>query len=165
MKKIYASFKDKVLQVYMILAVAALVVMIIACFYQVFGRYVLNASPGWTEELSRFTFIWLSALGSTIDLDRGAHASITILSERLPNISRKVLTLILHIVVAVIAVLLIIYGWQLAAATMKTPSAALKIPMAYINIALSFAGFGMLLTSVNSILTAFDEKEEKEVKT
>ena len=161
MKKIYGSFKDKVLMVYMVLAVAALVVMIFACFYQVFGRYVLNASPGWTEELSRFTFIWLSALGSAIALDRGAHASITLLSDHLPNVPRRVLAMVLQVVIAVIAVLLIIYGWKLAAATMKTPSAALKIPMAYINIALSVAGFGMLLSSVNSIWTAFDEKEEK----
>ena len=164
MKKLICSLKDKVLQVYMILAVAALVVMILACFYQVFGRSVLNASPGWTEELSRFTFIWLSALGSAIALDRGAHASITLLSEHLPDIPKRTLAMILQIVIAVISVLLIIYGWQLAKATMKTPSAALKIPMGYINIALSAAGLGMLLSSINSILTAYDKKEEKEEK-
>ena len=161
MKKAYTAIKDKVLLDYMVLAAAALVIMIIACFYQVFGRYVMNASPGWTEELSRFAFIWLSALGSAIALDRGAHASITILPDHLPEVPRKILALVIQDTIAEIVVLLIVYGWKLAAATRTTPSAALKIPMSYINISLSAAGLGMLLTSVGNILTMFDKKEEK----
>lgn len=164
MQKIMRTITDKVLLVYSTLAALALAVLIVAAFVQVCGRYIFNASPSWTEEMSRYAFVWCSCLGTAIALDKGAHASITVFEERLPHLPRKILQAVIYLVVLAISVLLIVTGYQLAAATINTPSPAMKIPMAYINIAISFCGFGMALSSVNSLLAlpgvTYEKKEE-----
>ncbi len=46
-------------------AVAAVMVMVVAAFWQVFARYLLDAPPVWTEELSRRAMVWAGMLGAS----------------------------------------------------------------------------------------------------
>ncbi len=46
-------------------AVAAVLVMVLAASWQVFARYLLDAPPVWTEELSRRAMVWAGMLGAS----------------------------------------------------------------------------------------------------
>ncbi|WP_169544090.1 TRAP transporter small permease [Sneathiella aquimaris] len=46
-------------------AVAAVLVMVMAASWQVFARYLLDAPPVWTEELSRRAMVWAGMLGAS----------------------------------------------------------------------------------------------------
>lgn len=43
---------------------------------QVFSRYILNASIGWTEEVARFVFIWLIFMGAVIATKNRQHLRV-----------------------------------------------------------------------------------------
>ena len=42
-----------------LVTVILFVILIVACVMQVFFRFVLNNSLSWTEEVARFSFIWM----------------------------------------------------------------------------------------------------------
>lgn len=88
--KVIKTIKDKILFAYQLVAAITLVVLIAAAAIQVVTRYVIAQPPGWTDELARFAFVWCSALGAVVALDKGMHAGITLLEEKLPEAGRRV---------------------------------------------------------------------------
>lgn len=52
-------------------------------FLQVLFRYIFNNSLTWSEELSKFIFIWITFLGAAICFRDGIHLKVDILTERL----------------------------------------------------------------------------------
>jgi TRAP-type transport system small permease protein len=67
-------------------AESALVVLLLAMVVigglQVFNRFVLNMSLSWSEELQRYTHIWLVFLAIPVAYRRCAHIGMNMLVER-----------------------------------------------------------------------------------
>ena len=51
--------------------------MILCLMAQVAARMTLGTSIAWTEELSRYTFLWSVFLGAALVAKRGAHVRVT----------------------------------------------------------------------------------------
>ena len=51
---------------------------------QVLSRYVLQAGISWTEELSRFSFIWFVYISGSLAAQAGTHIRVTVIVDRLP---------------------------------------------------------------------------------
>ncbi len=74
------------------IAVVALAVTIILLSLQVFFRYVLNASLTWSEEVSRFTYVWFVYLGVSMAVRSKDHVRVVAhLKYFFPGFYRKIL--------------------------------------------------------------------------
>ena len=68
---------------------AFLMVLMVFCLgSQVFFRFVLNASLTWSEELSRFAFIWLVYMGAVLGAKERIHIRVTAFHRLLPVAAR-----------------------------------------------------------------------------
>lgn len=132
--KVIKTIKDKILFAYQLVAAITLVVLIAAAAIQVVTRYVIAQPPGWTDELARFAFVWCSALGAVVALDKGMHAGITLLEEKLPEAGRRVLKIICTILVIAMAALVGVKGVSLVSVTVTVLSPSLHLSMAVINV-------------------------------
>jgi TRAP-type C4-dicarboxylate transport system permease small subunit len=72
--------------------VALMTVMVGTVSLQVAMRYLMNSSIGWGDELSRLTFVWSIFLGIPLGIRAGAHIGMEIVTARLPDGLRDVLT-------------------------------------------------------------------------
>ncbi len=70
LKNIYDNFEEYA-------AVLFLAIMIVCLIIQVIARAVYGSSVAWTEELSRFTFIWAVYIGMALATKRGSQVRIT----------------------------------------------------------------------------------------
>jgi TRAP-type C4-dicarboxylate transport system permease small subunit len=66
-----------------VVACAAAAGMTLLVIAEVFARYLLNSSMGFSNELSRVLFVWTIFLGMPLALTRGRHVGITILDKLL----------------------------------------------------------------------------------
>lgn len=66
------------------LAGAAMVALVGVMGWLVFGRYVLNDTPTWVEQLSLLLVVWITFLGAAVGVRRGAHLSVDLAREALP---------------------------------------------------------------------------------
>lgn len=137
---------------YQLVAAITLVVLIAAAAIQVVTRYVMAQPPGWTDELARFAFVWCSALGAVVALDKGMHAGITLLEEKLPEAGRRVLKIICTILVIAMAALVGVKGVSLVSVTVTVLSPSLHLSMAIINVSICLCGFGMALVGLVQLL-------------
>lgn len=68
-----------------VLVGSAFLVLIVAVTIQVLGRSSLFDSPVWTEELTRFSLLYLTAFGVGLSLIRGDLVNVDIICEALPD--------------------------------------------------------------------------------
>src|SRR3569833_3316774 len=57
----------------MYLSVTGLLIIVTIVFYQVFGRYVLNSSPTWTENLALVLILYVTLIGAAVGVRDAGH--------------------------------------------------------------------------------------------
>lgn len=113
-----------------------LVSMVLVVFAQVFCRYILLNSPPWTEEFSRFNFIWLTFMGAIAVFRRKAHLLIDTVVTLLPEKVNRAVNVPVQLLVSAVLVVLIVKGvelvqsgWLTRASTMQLPLSVIYVPV------------------------------------
>lgn len=92
---------------------AMLVLLIVIFGWLVFGRYVLNDTPTWVEQLSLLLVVWITFLGSAVGVQRGTHLSVDFIRESLPRRPRAVFRFVADLMILAFGVLMAWQGWVL----------------------------------------------------
>lgn len=121
-------------------AVALLAVTVAIVVLQVFFRYVLNSSLGWSEEAARYLFIWAAVLGFSSCVQARRLFSFEMIAAALPPAGRRVCSALFVLAAAVFLWVLIVDGGTLVAGTMTQTSPAIGVPMAAPYAALPVGG-------------------------
>ena len=110
----------------------------------IFFRYVMKSSIIWTEEVARYSLVWLVMLGAAGAQAKGDHMSIDFLAPRFPRWLKKVSYIARMGIQAVVLILLIWLGSKNVAGTWTMKTMALGIPKAIPLMAVPI-GMSMLL--------------------
>jgi len=126
----------------------ALVLMTLIITVQVFGRYVLNASPVWAEQAALLILIWCVFIAAAAGTREGFHIRIAAVVDRLPIRLRGPTNLVSNAVVAFFGVAMIVFGVELASATWHHVIPTLGIPRGFAYIPISVSGVLITLFSI-----------------
>ncbi len=129
-----------------------LLAMTAVIVWQVFGRFVLNSSPSWTEQASLILMIWYVMLAAAAGVHEGFHIRIGLLEEKLGERARPVLRFVAG-VVAVLGIVLLVYGAQLCWLVRDNVVPSLGISRAVAYIPLPVAGLLMALFALPQIIS------------
>ena len=111
------------------LSTSALAVMCIVSFVAVISRYVFNDSLTWSEELTRYIFMWVVFLGTAIGVRTRAHIAVDVfLSKQGPG-GERLLTWLEWASTLAFAALIGIPGWTFVMIGMSNLSPAMEVPM------------------------------------
>lgn len=105
------------------------VAMIVISFAAVIARYVLNDSLTWSEELTRYMFIWIVYLGAAVAVRQRAHIAIDLFTGRISPRGERLLTALERLTTIAFALLVGIPGLAFVRIGMSNLSPALEIPM------------------------------------
>lgn len=78
---------------------AVIVVIMVVITLQIIMRYVFNRPLLWSEELSRYLYVWIAWLGCAFCVGSRSHISVPILFDILPPQAQRVLAVIGNLVV------------------------------------------------------------------
>ncbi len=125
-------------------------VLVISVSWQVFSRYVLNSPSTFTDESSRFLFIWVGLMGAAYTLGQKRHLAIDLLMLKLENskLRQDILKLIINLFSLTFAVIIMFYGGgRLMLKTLATGqvSPALGIQMGWVYAAIPLSGLFMII--------------------
>ena len=112
---------------------------------QVLMRYLVAQPNPWSEEVSRFAFIWVSLLGASLAVEHRAHFGFDQVTKKLAPRAQRVVETFAGGVVLVFALLLIATGIALMHLTMGERSAALNLPIALVYAAVPVSGVLMVI--------------------
>ena len=96
----------------------------------VFCRYVLNESLSWSDELSRYCFVWTVFVGMGLAVKNNGNMKIDILEMAVPKI-KPVLCIIQDVIYLIFLLYMIPPSCEVLATfiTNPQPSPALQLPM------------------------------------
>lgn len=144
------------------ICVFLLIVMLLSVGLQIIMRYGFNAPLVWSEELARFTMIWLALLASAIGMRRGQHIAMTGILPIPEKFSHLVRGGVVFASVLVLSVL-VIHGWALAEGTMSQRSSGLGLPMGYMYAAIPVSCLLMIVGQIMEWLCGNDYSQQEPV--
>ncbi|ACT60482.1 TRAP transporter small permease [Hirschia baltica] len=164
MIELLSKFTHRMADLLVNLAGAGLILMTAIVGWQVFGRFVLNASPSWSEQASLVLMIWYVCFAAAAGVREGFHIRIVALEEAVPPKLKHGMKLINEIVVGFCGIAMCIWGGELVLKTWShvIPSLGLSRGLAYLG--LPIAGFLIALFSLERIFEELhgDDVENEE---
>jgi len=128
-----------------------MLVMLVSVSWQVISRYLLDSPSSWTEELARFSLIWIAMLGAAYAYHVKMHLGLDLLVLKLTHQGSIKLKLLLHALTILFASVVMIYGglqFVLMTHELKQYSAALGWPMYLVYLCLPLSGVMLVIYAI-----------------
>lgn len=94
-----------------------IIIMTIIVGWQVFGRYVLNDSPSWSEPLSLYLMLWFIMLGAAVGVRESVHLGLDIVRHVMPPAVKRAMDLLSLGLIVLFGIGMAYYASLLAAGT------------------------------------------------
>ena len=125
------------------LAGGLLALMLGMILAQVFFRYVLNDSLAWTEELAKFSMVWVACLVAPWAYRAHLNVSIQMFADALPAVLRRITELMITLLVIVICGIFFIQSLEFWQTGLSINASSVPIKLAYFYSCAPFA-FGSI---------------------
>lgn len=129
-----------------------LVLMTVIIGWQVFGRYVLNSTPSWSEQAALALMIWYVSLAAAAGVRLGFHIRIVALEEAVPPVLRQVMQVASHLIVGLCGAAMLVWGGELVMRTWSHSVPSLGIPRGLVYLGLPISGALMALFALEQVL-------------
>ncbi|MFT4743452.1 MAG: TRAP-type C4-dicarboxylate transport system permease small subunit [Yoonia sp.] len=106
----------------------ALVMLVVFTGWQVWGRYVLNDTPTWTEKAALLLILIVALPMAAVGLRENFHLGIDYLMGILPRNARRVLEIVNSLVLGAFGVAMIFGSWPLVIGTWGRDIPLLGLP-------------------------------------
>lgn len=133
------------------LCLAALVVVMAL---QVFYRYVLQIGLSWSEEVSRFLFVWFVYISASYAVQMGTHIRVSFLVDLLPPRLARLFQIASDLVWIAFNAAVVVSGVLLIKSMIDFPvySTSLVVPLSLIYVVIPLAHVLMIARIVQGLL-------------
>ena len=114
--------------------------MVIIVFSNVIGRYFLHSALAWSEEISRFLFIWMVLFGSILAYVNDEHLGLDLLVRSLPVKAAQGVAVIADILILYAISLITAGGYRMTVESWTWLSPAASVPYGYVYVVVPFCG-------------------------
>jgi C4-dicarboxylate transporter, DctQ subunit len=130
----------------------SVMVALVALFFNVVLRYGFNYTLAWSEELVREVIIFTTFIGCCAAVKNRSMIKIDASVQLFP-ILKKPLTYFSNMVILIFSVLMMVYGWQMAAMQARTfqKTVIMQIPLVYLYAILPLTGVLMFIRTLQII--------------
>lgn len=152
MLTMYSKFLDKLESVEKVLLAVSSFAMVVIITYQVILRYCFSASNSWSEELTRYIFIYDVMIAAAMAIRKNSHLQVDFLINLMKPKMKAIFTIIATLVGAVFLAFLFMYTLTLCQASAHNISPGTGVSMAVPYAAMPIGAILMILTSIEVIL-------------
>lgn len=111
---------------------ALLLIMSALISWQVFARYVMGNSLSFSEEVSRFSMVWMAMLGAAFAYRQGSLISVDLLSSMSGPKSQRALSIAIALASVAFAWVLLDQGWAITERVARQTAPSTRVSMAWL---------------------------------
>jgi TRAP-type C4-dicarboxylate transport system permease small subunit len=112
-------------------------------FYQVYTRYVLSDSAGWTEEIARYFLVAVVFIGASMSVRKNNHIHVDYFYRLMPRAMARVMSTLVDVVRCLFLGYAVWLTWLLLQRIGSQPMAVVDLPVGWVFSAMLF-GFALM---------------------
>lgn len=143
---------DIVSRICLFIAGAALVGMTVMFAWLVFGRYVLNDTPTWVEQVSHLLVMVIAFLGAAVGVRQDTHLSVVLFRGAVPSPIRTLFVFVTDVLMAGFGGFMFWYGLQLTQFKWKTLIPLIQWSEGLRSLPLTICGALVFLFSIGHLI-------------
>jgi len=151
----YTKIVDRLCMVILWFAGTGLFLMTVFVSWQVFGRFVLNDTPTWTEPASLMLMLWFILLAAAVGVRQRFHLSLDLFRQIVPEPVRMAMDGICFVAVGGFGVGMLWYTHILISQTWSVAIPGLGLPVGLSYLPISLSGGLIVLFSIEQLLRLF----------
>lgn len=151
----FDRFLDIICQVNTIITGIMLVVLTVIFGWLVFGRYVLNATPTWVEQVALLLIVYIGFIGASIGIHKNTHLGVAVFREISPKPVQRLFELVTHILLAGFGLIMTVYGYKLTMFKWATKIPLLNISEGFRSLPVVLGGIFIFLFSIGHLIHFF----------
>jgi len=136
----------------LILAGTALVAMTLMFAWLVYGRYVMNDTPTWVEQVSHLLLMVIAFLGAAVGVRQDTHLSVVLFRSIVPSWLRSVFVFVTDVLMASFGGLMFWYGLELTLFKWNTLVPLIQVPEGFRSLPLTICGALVFLFSISHLI-------------
>jgi TRAP-type C4-dicarboxylate transport system permease small subunit len=134
--------------------------MALLVFGNVVLRYAFNSGITWSEEMSRFLFVWMVFFGAIAALKDNMHLGVDLVVNLLPKTLKRTMFVFSNLCVLFILWLLLDGSWKMTVLNMDSiaPATGISLSWVYgIGLVTSLSMAAIIITNMVKVLFAKDK--------
>ncbi|SDJ55317.1 TRAP transporter small permease [Aliiruegeria lutimaris] len=146
------AFLDGLANICRLVTGVSLVVLTVIFGWLVFGRYVLNATPTWVEQVALLLVMVIAFLGAAVGVHDHTHISVAVLRTAVSAKVRLVLVIVSDVLMVGFGALMIRYGAELTLFKWDSQIPLIQMPEGLRSLPLTICGGLIVLFSLGHIV-------------
>lgn len=148
---VYDRFLDLVCQASLVVSGAAMVFLTAIFGWLVFGRYVLNATPTWVEQVSLLLVALIGFVGASTGVHERSHLGVSFFRDMAPRPVRIAMAVVSDLIMAGFGTVMMVHSYALAVFKWDTEIPLINVPEGLRAIPLTLCGAFCLLYSIGHL--------------
>ncbi len=143
---------DTICRISTMITGVALVVLTVIFGWLVFGRYVLNSTPTWVEQVSLLLVSLIGFLGASIGVHQKTHLRVSYFGDVSPRPVRRAFEFVSHVALAFFGAVMMVNSYKLAVFKWSTDIPLIHIPEGLRAIPIMLCGAFTMLYSIGHLI-------------
>jgi len=163
-KSIFDKFLDLISYVNTVVTGVALVVLTAIFGWLVWGRYVLNATPTWVEQVSLLLVVYIGFLGASVGIHKKTHLGVSVFREISPKPVQLVFEFLTHIIMTGFGLIMVVYGYKLTVFKWSHEIPLIHVPEGLRSLPIVISGVFIFLFSIGHLIHFFNGTSQEETE-
>jgi len=142
----------------------ALVVLTVIFGWLVFGRYVLNATPTWVEQVSLLLVVYIGFLGASTGVHKKTHLGVAVFREMSPKPVQRLFDLLSYLIMGGFGLIMIIYGYKLTIFKWDAEIPLIHVSEGLRALPIMLSGVFIFLYSIGHLIHFFKGTDREETQ-
>ena len=160
-KSAYDKFLDFITYINTIVTGFAMVFLTAIFGWLVYGRYVLNHTPTWVEQVALLLVVYISFLGGSIGVHKKTHLGVSVFCEICPDPVKRIFEFLTHAIMGGFGLTMLYYGYKLAAFKWETKIPLLQLSEGFRILPIALSGLYIFLFSIGHLIHFFENLQMK----
>ena len=161
-RSVFDRILDLISDINTIITGVALVVLTVIFGWLVFGRYVLNDTPTWVEQVALLLVVYIGFLGASIGVHKKTHLGVSVFREISPKPVQRMFELMSHIIMAGFSLVMAFYGYKLAVFKWDAEIPLIHVSEGIRALPIMLSGVFIFLFSIGHLIHFFTSDTNKE---
>ncbi|QXH46733.1 TRAP transporter small permease [Pseudomonas xanthosomatis] len=134
MKSLFLSVNDTLYRSCIWIAGLSILTMSLIIPWGIFARYVLGTGSSWPEPVAILLMVVFTFVGAAASYRAGAHMAVAMITDRLPPLQRRLVSVLVQLLMVLVCVFMAWYGAKLCITTWNQSLASLpgvRVGMTY----------------------------------